>query len=157
MTPEHADIEHVARSGEHARDGHRQDMRVHPNRASAHALPHPGDRSPPCKPARAESKCIRNDSPVTFTPAGGHQAAQCMAACPPPSKGGSKGLGRGIASTQHTHSAWNRNLRLQGPSCSAAGSCTLASVGLLHPGMIKGCSKSVAAPKDEVPSEQEGP
>ena len=68
---------------------------------------------------------------------------------PPPSKGGSKGLGRGIASTQHTHSAWNRNLRLQGPSCSAAGSCTLASVGLLHPGMIKGCSKSVAAPKDE--------
>ena len=154
---EHADIEHGARSGGHARDGHQQHTRMHRRHTSAHALPHPRAHNPSCTRARPDNMCRWFDSPVTCAPVGGQHAAQCMAACPPPSKGGSKGLGRGIASTQHTHSAWNRNLRLQGPSCAAACSCTLASVGLLHPGMIKGCSKSVAAPKDEGPSEQEGP
>ena len=99
---EHADIEHGARSGGHARDGHQQHTRVHRRHASAHALPHPHAHNPSCTRARPDNMCRWFDSPVTCAPAGGQHAAQCMAACPPPSKGGSKGLGRGIASTQHT-------------------------------------------------------
>ena len=99
---EHADIEHGARSGGHARDGHQQHTRVHRRHASAHALLHPRAHNPSCTRARPDNMCRWFDSPVTCAPAGGQHAAQCMAACPPPSKGGSKGLGRGIASTQHT-------------------------------------------------------
>ena len=55
MRRQHADIEHVDRSDEHARDEHQQHVRVLQNHASARALPHPRERSPPCKSARART------------------------------------------------------------------------------------------------------
>ena len=115
MRRQHADIEHVARSGEHARDGHRQDMRVHPSHASAHALPHPGDRSPPCKPACAENKWRQDVSPVTCAPAGGQHAAQCMAACPPPPRGAVRVRGGGVPRPSHHLPPGTSNCRTDVP------------------------------------------
>jgi hypothetical protein len=87
MTLQHADIEHVARSGEHARDGHRQNARLHRNHAPSLASP-----APPCPQTflqvrRAKTTQGQHDSPVTCAPVGGQHAAQCMAACPPPPRG----------------------------------------------------------------------
>ena len=48
--------------------------------------------------ARAPQQLV---SPVTCAPVGGQLAAHCMAARPPPSKGGSRGLGRGRTPPQH--------------------------------------------------------
>ena len=90
MTLQHADIEHVARSGEHARDGHRQNARLHRNHAPSLASP-----APPClqtflQVRRAETTQGQHDSPVTCAPVGGQHAAQCMAACPPPPRGAAR-------------------------------------------------------------------
>ena len=110
MTLQHADIEHLVRSGEHACDGHRQDMLVHPNHASVLAPPQPGARNPSCKLARADKLAgaarltgdLRTGGRTTRSPLHG-----CL---PPPSKGGSRGLGRGRAPPQHTILRWNQQL-----------------------------------------------
>ena len=115
MRRQHAGIEHGGRSGEHARDGHRQDMRVHPSHASAHVLPHPGDRSPPCKPACAENKWRQDVSPVTCAPAGGQHAAQCMAACPPPPRGAVRVRGGGVPRPSHHLPPGTSNCRTDVP------------------------------------------
>ena len=79
----------IAQAGTHRppRDGHRQDARVHRNHASALASPHHGVRSPLPGSVRVPTTQRADDSPVTCAPVGGQQAAQCMAACPPPPRG----------------------------------------------------------------------
>ena len=110
MTPQHADIEHVARSGEHARDGHRQNARLHRNHAPSLASP-----APPCPQTflqvrRAETTHraarltgdLRTGGRTTRSPVHG-----CL---PPPSKGGSRGPGRGRAPPHHTILRSNQQL-----------------------------------------------
>ena len=132
MTPQHADIEHVVRSGEHARDGHRQDMRVHPNHACAHALPHRHARNPSCKCAARREQLSRNDSPVTCAPAGGHQAAQCMAACPPPPRGAVRVRGGGVPRPSTPTLRWNQQLPNRCTNCHCRCGCGHAAVRYFH-------------------------
>ena len=60
-----------------------------------------------CAPDNMRS---RFDSPVTCAPAGGHQAAQCMAACPPPPRGAVGVRGGGVP-------------RPSTPSCAGTSNC----------------------------------
>ena len=60
---------------------------MHRNHASALASPHHGVRSPLPGSVRVPTTQRADDSPVTCAPVGGQQAAQCMAACPPPPRG----------------------------------------------------------------------
>ena len=150
---EHADIEHGARSGGHARDGHQQHTRVHRRHASAHALPHPHAHNPSCTRARPDNMCRWFDSPVTCAPAGGQHAAQCMAACPPPPRGAAR-VWVGASPRPSTPSfAWNQHLRHECTSCQSTFGCGRAAVRYLP--SHTSCQGKFAAPpvgdEDAVP------
>ena len=117
---------------EHARDGHRQNARLHRNHAPSLASP-----APPCPQTflqvrRAKTTHGQHDSPVTCAPVGGQHPAQCMAGRPPP-KGGSQCPGRGIIPRPSTPScAVTSNCRTECTSHSSASSSPAAGVEYFH-------------------------
>ena len=87
---------------EHARDGHRQNARLHRNHAPSLASP-----APPCPQTflqvrRAKTTHGQHDSPVTCAPVGGQHPAQCMAVRPPPQGGQSVSGAGDHTPPQHT-------------------------------------------------------
>ena len=119
---EHADIEHDNRSGGHARDRHQHHARVHRRHASAHALP---PAPPPCPLSFLHMCAPRQHAQQARLTGdlrtGGRTTSSPVHGClPPPSKGGSRGPGRGRTPPQHTilrlmpqlSNSWNV-LRLQ--------------------------------------------
>ena len=121
---EHADIENDNRSGGHARERHQHHARVHRRHASAHALPHPRARYPSCTwcAPRQHAQQARLTGDLRT---GGRTTSSPVHGClPPPSKGGSRGPGRGRTPPQHTilrlmpqlSNSWNvLRLQLQRP------------------------------------------
>ena len=149
MRRQHADMEHVDRSGGNARDEHQQAARMHLNHASAHALPQPGDRNPSCKPARADNMRSRTDSPVTCAPAGGQHAAHCVAACPPPPRG-AVGVRGGVVPRPSTPScAGTSNCRHGCTSCRSTFGCGHADSRNLPPHAACGGKFSAPPAGDE--------
>ena len=99
---DHASTSQIARKDTSTRSQHQQGTWAHRKRASALASP----QSP--SPQPCPQVCAPNDpfdcthSPVTFAADGRTTRCPLHGSPPPPSKGGSRGPGRGRAPTQHT-------------------------------------------------------
>ena len=136
MRRQHADIEHVDRSGGHARAEHQQDVRVLQNHASAHALPHPRDRNLPCKSAARQEHGEQDRLTGDLRTGGRTTRGPLRGRLPPPSKGGSKGPGWGSTPPITPSPAWNQQLPNRCTSHSPASSSPAAGVEYFHPQTI---------------------
>ena len=104
-------------------------MRVYPNHACAHAMPHRRARNPSCKCAARREQLSRNDSPVTCAPAGGHQSSSPVHGCLPPPPRGAVGVrGGGVPRPSTPSCAGTSNCRTECTSHSSASSSPAGGV-----------------------------